>query len=639
MVSLPVAEWGLLSAVDDRRFDRRRSIISSVAKFDGVRYIALTGSTTVSVGMPDLRIHIGGAELRATTTRLFLWLAVAIVCISLTATYFLGVERGLRDAVGTGSWGRILFGVGTAVTQMDHGGYGYALSTVIETVLTYGGLTNDPKILAPLGAEFPGNLRDSAMINAAIDKAARFKWPFNPEEAVRGSGGDDLGFVDYVRLSFLVFGHNIQSLYNTYFLIFGVSAAAFLYTFRSRPAFLMLLIITSVVQIILFSSNLFDSHNLGSLADPRFLSVMAIIPGLHLGCLLLERPLPSISNVLLALVQSIILVFAFWIRASAVWVILAVALFAGPVAAWALIKRRSELRAVWRLGILAVRTLWVSVTLGPIYRSKGKISHHVFWHASSGLLKQRSALRSIWWLGILLTVLAVHTLWVTITLHPIYRGKGEISHHVFWHAVFYQLQFHPRWNEKYAASYDFATVDELPAVAARKYLLQHPPLNPENIYLTEDRRYLRVASTETYIRKAFFEFLATDPRFVLESMLIYNPRAIAVVFAGYLSSLNKTSAIHFIGVLFVFLILAAFLAVDTDQRHLFKRSALLATGGFFVSLSPILITVASYPTMGEQYLALLIAVGCWSVLALASALRVLVGQAGEKVVDGIPRAS
>ena len=88
--------------------------------------------------MPALTIPNGGAGNRAKTTRLFLWLAVAIVSVSLIAAFRLGVERGFPDTIGNGNWGRILFGVGTAITQMDHGGYGYALSTVIETILTYG---------------------------------------------------------------------------------------------------------------------------------------------------------------------------------------------------------------------------------------------------------------------------------------------------------------------------------------------------------------------------------------------------------------------------------------------------------------------------------------------------------------------
>src|SRR5262245_60827194 len=471
--------------------------------------------------MLALTIRNGGAWNRAKPARWFLWLAVALVCISLISAFRLGVERGFRDTIGNGNWDRILFGVGTAITQMDHGGYGYALSTVIETILTYGGLTDDAKILAPLGVEFPNNLRDPALINAAIEKAARFKWAFNPEDAIRGSGGDDLGFVDYVRLSFLVFGHKIQSLYYSYFLIFGVSAAVFLWTFRSRPALLMLLVITSVAQIFLFSSILLAPHNLRSIADPRFLSIMATVPGLHLGCMLLDRSPPSIINVASAIVQSIILVFAFWIRASAIWVILAVAIFTGLITICGLLKRRNELRRVWCLGIL-------------------------------------------------LAVLAVHTLWVVVALHPIYRSEGEISHHVFWHAVFYQLQFHPRWNEKYAASYDFATFDELPRVAAKKYLLQHPPPHPEEVYLTKDRQYLRIAPSEAYIRKAYFEFFANDPRFILESLLIYNPLGMAVVLAGYLSSLGRTTVMELLSASVVLLILAGFLVTDSDQLRLFK---------------------------------------------------------------------
>jgi hypothetical protein len=522
--------------------------------------------------MSAINILLLRARNRGNMVRLFPWLAAMIVGLCLLAAFRIGIERDLRDTIGDESWGRILFGVGAAITQMDHGGYGYSLSTVVETLLTYGGLTDDPKILAPLGKQFPTNLRDPSFINAAIEKAARFRWPFNPEEAIRGSGGDDLGFVDYVRLSFLVFGHQIRSLYYTYFLIFGVSAAVFLWTFRSRPALLMLLVITSVAQTILFASNLLASHNLGSISDSRFLSIMAIVPGLHLGCLLLDRSPPSIINVGLAIVQSIILVFVFWIRASAVWVILAVAVFAGLIIIWGLLKRQNELRRVWCLGIL-------------------------------------------------LAVLAVHTLWVTMTLHPIYRSEGEISHHVFC-----RLQFHPRWNEKYAASYDFATFDELPRVAAKKYLLRHPPRHPEEVYLTKDRQYLRIAPSEAYVRKAYFEFFANDPTFALESLLIYNPVGMAIVLAGYLSSLDQTTVLELLSASVVLLILAGFLAADSDQWRLFKHGVLLATGAFLVSLLPILLTVPNYRTMGDQYFVLLIVLGCWAVLALATGLRVLLGR-------------
>src|SRR5262249_704633 len=123
----------------------------------------------------------------------------------------------------------------------------------------------------------------------------------------------------------------------------------------------------------------------------------------------------------------------------------------------------------------------------------------------------------------------------------------------------------------------------------------------------------------------------------LESLLIYNPLGTAVVLAGYLSSLDGTTVMERLSASVVLLILAGFLVADSDQRRLFKHGALLATGGFFVALLPILLPVPNYPTMGDQYFALLMMVGCWVVLAFATGLRVLLGRAPE-VTDGTPRA-
>ena len=78
------------------------------------------------------------------------------------------VGRGFPDTIGTGAWGRALFAFGAAIAQMRHGAYGYAIPGAIETVLIYGGLTGDSKILADLGTKFPDNLRNPDLIDAAI---------------------------------------------------------------------------------------------------------------------------------------------------------------------------------------------------------------------------------------------------------------------------------------------------------------------------------------------------------------------------------------------------------------------------------------------------------------------------------------
>src|SRR5262249_11444858 len=123
---------------------------------------------------------------------------------------------------------------------------------------------------------FPDNLRNPALIDAAIDKTVRFEAPINSDYGVRGSGGDDLGLVDYTRLSFYLFGYRLRFL-----------QLAFICAFRSRPELLAILIVVSAAHVFLFTSSILDRHNLSSISDPRFLSVLAVIPCLHLACALL----------------------------------------------------------------------------------------------------------------------------------------------------------------------------------------------------------------------------------------------------------------------------------------------------------------------------------------------------------------
>ena len=142
------------------------------------------------------------------------------------------------------------------------------------------------------------------------------------------------------------------------------------------------------------------------------------------------------------------------------------------------------------------------------------------------------------------------------------------------------------------------------------------------MYFTPDRQYLRVAATETYIRKAFFDFFYHDPRFVLEFLFIYNPVNMYGVLVTNLSSLDRSTAIEYIGLFVLLLVTAGFLSVNDTDFRLFARGALLVLRGFLISLLPILITVPGIRTMGDQYYLLLMTLGSLAVLSLSVAMRV-----------------
>jgi len=514
----------------------------------------------------------------ARSNRYFRWLAVGIICVALFASFRIGLVRGLSDSIGQASWGRVLFAVGAAITEMEHGGYGYTTSNAVETVLIYAGLGSDSEILAKLGTKFPDNLKNTTLMNAAIDKAVHFKWPFNPNEQVRGGGGDDLGFVDYARLSFYLFGFRISSLYFTYFIIFGISVWAFVHAFRDRPDRLALIVVASVANGLVLASGLMNPEKLGAVADPRFLGVLAVVPGLHLCCLMLDEPAPSPKSAILAVLQSVILIFTFWIRASAVWVIFATTLLAVILTTYELRSHKFKLLRLWSIGIFA----------------------------------------SIW---------ALQAVYVSIVLHPVYKQKGEITHHVLWHSVFYPLQFHPKWNEKYAAQYDNTIFDDLPQTAAIKYLLRNPPSDPDAIYLTPDHKYLRSSAAETYIRKAFFELLFNDPRFVLEALFVYNPIRMTRILTDLLSSTRPHFDLPYLAVGSALLVMAGFLtAIGAGWRRV-GGGVLLVTVAFFVSLLPVLPTVPDYGTMADQYFMLLVMLGSWVVFGMSAGLRGCAGLA------------
>src|SRR5262249_26148299 len=149
-----------------------------------------------------------------------------------------------------GNWGCFAFAVGAALTEMRHGGYGYVTALVMDTVLHSEGLATDPAFLEPLKLRAPDNFRNPTVINAAIRKAAEFKWPFNPDnvDEVRGASNDDLGFVDYVKMSFRLFGINVISLYLGYFVLLGVSIGTFVASFRRETAPLVVLAVVALAH-------------------------------------------------------------------------------------------------------------------------------------------------------------------------------------------------------------------------------------------------------------------------------------------------------------------------------------------------------------------------------------------------------
>ena len=501
------------------------------------------------------------------------YLLIVLVAAAVFVAFRIGLVRNFDDRLSNESWGRMLFGIGAAITHIDYGGYGYTVSAPVEGALMEGGLTDNPDILARLGTQFPDNLRNAKLIDAAIAKAAQLPFAVSPDTGVRGATDDDVGLTDYVTWSFRLFGHRLLGLYLFYFVVLASSVGIFVATFHGSPRALALLLVVCVAHAFVLGSNILDPNYLGSVTDPRFLSVLGIVPALHLACVLLFRLPPSRGDVAGAIAQSVILFFVVSIRSSAIW----------------------AAAAILALGLVVV---------------------------FSELLARKKLASGAWALAVLLAVGGVQTVHLTRSLHPVYKTDGALGYHGFWHALFYQLQYNPDWDKRYAASYGNAAGDTLPQVAAQKYVLEHPPPPSEDIYLTPDHSYsqMKARARETYIRKAFLEFVADDPKFVIATFANNVKRAGAVLMS-FLSSLGRHPFVLGLIVAVSFLAGAAIMLAEGAGPRMLASAPLLLTGGFLISLLPNLVSVQTIKVMSDPCLMLLGALIACAVFAVTEALR------------------
>jgi len=101
---------------------------------------------------------------------------------------------------------------------------GYALSNCIHDELERRGLTSDREITKRIGVSFPQNLR-ALFLDKVLQDTERdlSKLPDQCAHAIRGLGGDDVGYVDFAKLAFYLFGLHIRAFYYLFFLIYGLS--------------------------------------------------------------------------------------------------------------------------------------------------------------------------------------------------------------------------------------------------------------------------------------------------------------------------------------------------------------------------------------------------------------------------------
>lgn len=241
------------------------------------------------------------------------------------------------------------------------------------------------------------NCSNRDILNRAI-KAAASLGPQPPgfigDRTLITTVEDDMGYVDYVKLSFRLFGFHIEALYYTFFLLLSLSALAFIWTFRNSIVAQIVLLCTLSAFYVEVHTAIFNPQ-IPTFYGMRHGSTLALVPMWYLVFAIIERKKITLSNSIAAAVEVAIMILAFRIRGSSSWtmiLVLAVA-FAAAFVPWYrqpapdrtsmnLARATAAWPALFVVGALFANIAYDDVVLHPVYFTDDVIPYHGLWHSA-----------------------------------------------------------------------------------------------------------------------------------------------------------------------------------------------------------------------------------------------------------------
>ena len=130
---------------------------------------------------------------------------------------------------------------------------------------------------------------------------------------------EDIGLIDYYKISMILFGKNIYSFTILYLTILGISVLIFITNFKENNLYLFL--ITSFLI-----TNIFVLHILPTLGNEllvvynrRMLSILSLVPSLHIALTIFDKKKLSLSAFFFLGIQIFLVVLVIHFRSSALY--------------------------------------------------------------------------------------------------------------------------------------------------------------------------------------------------------------------------------------------------------------------------------------------------------------------------------
>ncbi len=153
--------------------------------------------------------------------------ALACCAVLIRAAYDRGLERGMAGAI---EWGPnyAVLSLRAAITDLiRHENSGYVAAGEVARKLTEILDLGNPDAKSVIS-----RLHDPTIINQAITEAAEARPEIHSmDHGLQSLYQNDLGYIDYAKLAFSLFGLKIESLYLLFFVLFGMNVGAFIISF------------------------------------------------------------------------------------------------------------------------------------------------------------------------------------------------------------------------------------------------------------------------------------------------------------------------------------------------------------------------------------------------------------------------
>ena len=242
---------------------------------------------------------------------------------------------------------------------------------------------------------------------------------------------NNIGYVLYIILSFILFGINLKSISILFLSILIFSSVVFMLNFYKNNLYFFLLQTFLFALVIAIIENYGGSVQIASMNNLRFLSILCIIPVLHLSLVFLNKNRLNFKSLLSATPQLLILVFICQVRETAMWGFIFLTLF---------------------------YLLWICV-IGLQNFQKNKIN--IFSMISSIIL--------------FLIIFNFSNATIKKNLALEYKDKSVITKHMFWHNLFIGMATYPKIHENYVCSdIKYKDLYEVKNIPCGVYSLKYP---------------------------------------------------------------------------------------------------------------------------------------------------------------------